>query len=952
MSTQGRLQRRFPGSAVLIPLSVFDDEDFQSAIVDAISKMSHQEVAEMKPKVKKAGERHIEERDTTDPSIVTDLLATILSSVGDSILAPALVKKTREQVCWKDAKVPWRRSPLWLLVRVTIQTIMSRANEESLYKQFMIFLMASILKATDALPVSSEVLYCMVAKISGRLQKLRKDSQYSWFESVGNVLTSAALRIEVDWKEINRVLDSDLQFEPISAAWLRRDSYSLCPALQEFIESIESRQPIVAGATFRPSWSVPEWDSLSLPSLAFLQRDESMTFGLLAFEHWVAVSLDSWLKGNIDTAGTPDNLLRLMETYHEASLRCYSESPDAISLMVLTVMEMWVACDRSACSQNALLLDYDHEIPGELLQSLILPFKNDMQRLHHVEVYLKDRHDRALQTQTPSIFTSFGNPRSFGVRFFASSEYHQTLLQKVKDEAERDIELKKEEFARKKDIYQLHMAKHSALAHEYCDKVNRRTGVITTVHSNSCQSCHHKNFAENQKIEVHEWPLPKVTHQAHNVVFEMQVPDFFRGWRDATAHVITAVLHSSSSTAAQPEDYLANYFAHNHGWTKSSGRFVLASTTKSNRRTHRKAKRLATASESDILVKNGLSFRYYDNTTRSWMSGFEKTDRIPALCTYQLSNSCISLQSFIFRPSHQPNGLSANHIISQQSKCPEHLSVDEFKAMAVLPCGFRLQWLNMLTQLHMPAVDFTKSDVLQILLQVSRQAGPTGVSGKFRPGHQILSDDKFTSAFLDGLELSLRRVKENWETYHALSGFIALSARVLSLSPSAEVSSRCLLFLEECRVVAMSWLALLQEKLKQSENDNTRTEFLSRLLQVAQTCAESFDLDEKHLQSLLSTPSSAAVLIESSIVAQNASHSAPDSRNLVRANGLRRILHKTYKFLRKRLWLETILVLTLPCPRAGLHTPDTRAAVNGNGSQSHMAIGWLGPQPTKARLCL
>ncbi|KAJ2966920.1 hypothetical protein NQ176_g9917 [Zarea fungicola] len=742
MSTKGRLQRQFPGSAVSISLSVFNDEDLHSALVDTICKMSYQEVAEMKPKVKKAGEKHIEERDTTDPSIVTDLLATILHSLGETALVPTLVKNTREQVCWKDARMPWRRSPLWLLVRVTIQTIMSRANKENLYKQFMVFLMASILKSTKTLHVSSEVLYCMVAKISGRLQKLDRDTQYSWLEPVGNVVTDTVSSIQADWKEINRVSDLDLQFEPVSAAWLRWDKYGSYPALQDFIQSIGSRQPIVAGAAFCPPWSLPKWVAMELPNPTFSQDDESATFGLFAFERWVAVSLDSWLTCNMDATDTPDKLLRLMKSYSKASLPCYSENPDAISLMVLTVMELWVACDRSACSQNALLLDYDHEIPGELLQSLILSFRIDMERLHRVEMYLKDRHDRAVQAQTPSIFASFGSSKSFGVRFFASSEYHQDLMRKIEEEAERARDRKRAEFIQKRESYWSHMAKHATLAHEYKDKVNRRTGVVYQVESKSCQRCYHKKAAENQIIEVHEWPLPTMTHQAQNIVFEMHVPDSFRGWRDATAHVIMTVLRSSGSVEAEPDDFLETYFACHRGWAKSSGRFVLASTTKSNRRTHRKGKRLATASESDILVKNGLTFHYYDKTTRSWVSGFATTDKIPALCTYQLSNSCTSLQKFVFRPFHQPNGLSANHVISQQSECPEHLSVDEFKAMAAMPCGFRLQWLNILTQLHMPMVDLTKSDMLKILLQVSRQAGPPGVDYNVRPGHQILNDDR------------------------------------------------------------------------------------------------------------------------------------------------------------------------------------------------------------------
>ncbi|PHH60877.1 hypothetical protein CDD81_1082 [Ophiocordyceps australis] len=82
MSTMGRLKRRFPASSVAIDLEIFQEADLQSALANTISKMSFQEVAEMKPKVKKAGETHIEERDTTHPRVVTEFLATVLHAIG------------------------------------------------------------------------------------------------------------------------------------------------------------------------------------------------------------------------------------------------------------------------------------------------------------------------------------------------------------------------------------------------------------------------------------------------------------------------------------------------------------------------------------------------------------------------------------------------------------------------------------------------------------------------------------------------------------------------------------------------------------------------------------------------------------------------------------------------------------------------------------------------------
>ncbi|KAM3543277.1 hypothetical protein ARSEF1564_003807 [Beauveria bassiana] len=78
MRTKGRLKRHFPGSAVSIPVTTFANSDLHLSMAETVAKMSFQQVKAMKPTVRKSGESHIEERDTTNPAIVTDFLATVV----------------------------------------------------------------------------------------------------------------------------------------------------------------------------------------------------------------------------------------------------------------------------------------------------------------------------------------------------------------------------------------------------------------------------------------------------------------------------------------------------------------------------------------------------------------------------------------------------------------------------------------------------------------------------------------------------------------------------------------------------------------------------------------------------------------------------------------------------------------------------------------------------------
>ena len=106
MSTEGRLLRCFPASCASMSMDKFNEDGWQSTLAHTIAKMSRQVIAEFKPKVMKANDEHIEERDTTDPRLVTDFLATVMSALGETIPPRRIWKNTREEVLWRDAKLP------------------------------------------------------------------------------------------------------------------------------------------------------------------------------------------------------------------------------------------------------------------------------------------------------------------------------------------------------------------------------------------------------------------------------------------------------------------------------------------------------------------------------------------------------------------------------------------------------------------------------------------------------------------------------------------------------------------------------------------------------------------------------------------------------------------------------------------------------------------------------
>lgn len=909
MNTKGRLRRCFPASSVSMQMKTFNEDGCQSTLAHTIAKMSHQEVAEMKPKVMKAGDEHIEERDTTDPDLVTDFLVTVLGVLGDTVPASRIWKNTREEVLWRDARLPWRRSPIWLLVRVALQIFFSRlAPGGTLYKEFMVFLMAHILQVAQTHNLPSDTLYCMMAKVSRRLLKLDRNLKYPWLQRVEEVLLCTRYCIKSRWEAVLRQSDSNLDTESLSVLQFEQGTYASYPELDQFIRQIYSRRSIENKATFDPPWVAVRLDKASLPSIQVTSSDESTFYSLLAFENWVALSLDSWLDYHAAEKETCEQLCSVMRSYHQIASHHYSGNPESLSVMLLTILQLWVACDKSACRHHGLLSDYDPEVPYELLQSLILPLKDQMERLSQVEAYVRARRDGAMSGY-PSIFSSFGHANSFSVRYFAKSLDHQHLLQRIESHANLERKRKKDEFHQLKAEYKRLLELYNQLDCSYYEVVDHTTGIPSQVHRGSCERCSYRSSAELLTIKVHEWPLPTNKLKTQSTIFELQVPKPFNDWRNATTYVLIDVLKSAYDKGGSFEWTLERYLPSFH--KTGARRLSLVSTTKPNRGTHRRGKAIDTATEHDVLVRNGMTYQYYDNAVGCFVSETETTDEIPLMCTYQLSKQCTSLQSFLFRPFRKPNGLSPNDVISQQAYCPDHLSLEEFKAMATLLIGYRIQWSNILTNLHSPAVDFKKVDTVLTLLQISRQAGPPLDKSAYRASHQQLCDEIFAEKFLHGLSLTLDRIEENWESCHALGGFVSLATRLLTLAPSSAASSGCLVFLERCRAVALEWVHLLQDKTKESEKDEQRMEFLVRTFQVAHICVSSFDIDEHHLQELLAKPSEASILIESSIVIQTTMYSALRPQDVFHRNSTqrwRRLLYKSYHIL-----LQEIVERRSPC---------------------------------------
>lgn len=123
MSTAGRVQRNLPSEAIVISSAQMNDPTFRAPFVETLVKLDVFTPKDAYRKSKKGGGEQEESRNAIDPHYITNFLFGILRGTGKARDIHRVHKHVRDDVIWSDALAPWRRSPLWLVLRVAIQTM-------------------------------------------------------------------------------------------------------------------------------------------------------------------------------------------------------------------------------------------------------------------------------------------------------------------------------------------------------------------------------------------------------------------------------------------------------------------------------------------------------------------------------------------------------------------------------------------------------------------------------------------------------------------------------------------------------------------------------------------------------------------------------------------------------------------------------------------------------------
>ena len=903
-SCKGRLQRQFPGPVIRIDAELLADDTFRKQIVAFLTQMDREAV--MFPDDQGANEATAKNMSTAHPGFITHMLTGILRALGNPVEAMYIQKNTRDEMLCKTNRTPWKRSPLWLLLRVALQLNIQahcrHADAQRIYKQFMIFFMARLLEGTLSNQVYRGDLSQMSAKIIRRLIKLGDQPRASWLDFVGDVLRKTHKAGTEIWSYLqckNQKAEqawSDLDRVPCDKTF---DSQMTLGTLSRYLKETSgcNAQPkdLSENLFSHPRISV-EIDSL--PSTE-CHDARSVEFWLADVELWVENHLQSWLAVNVGRERSSTAIAHLTTRYIQDATATYQTRPEEFSLMVLTALELWWAIDRIATESHPLLREYSPEIPIVTVKALLLPCQSQMRRIAFIEDYIQRRRSQA-KSENPSILK---DPKGIAVRCFDQHSLHyHPLLTEIEQGAKGRREYKAVELEDKRSQYNSLMEEADSLQHSYVEATHGRKRMRTSlIHCPYCEKCAIKQKAEAIKIAPHEWPLPRNEHWAKAVVFELDMPVDLREWRDISYAILVDIFSDASQSQPQKvPSSLLDYDELGENGKSSKSRYQLRWHTSSLKTTSADRIGVAFATMDQLLIDNTAQYQPFDmlrsRPIESMLTSFDLRSR----CTFVLPPGPYTrLQYAVDGTSH-----TSNEVLASQDQCHEKLSLHEHYHFGMLRAGHRLQIHNIGREVVSRVLDFNRTETLFLLQQALWQIGPPGEDPIGRDSQTALKESHFSEELVSSLEKLLQDHEENWQNYVAIQASTIILLRIHTMTPHENVRERCGMLLRWVRSITLNWCRSLKGDLERCPEEERRKELRNCILSSSLACHTTFMVDQPYIGGVLDSEQDLATLIECTTTVDNLSPAVKASLSPLALNQSRRfwrVSHRLEGEVRARL---------------------------------------------------
>ena len=867
--TVGRLVRSFPGLRVAVPWAKFSNLDFLREFSEYLHRLDSQYLSK---ESKEALEARAAPWDSQDPFLISEYLMTILTLNGERQTPRLLQKRTRDHALNETAKKPemtWRRSPLWLVLRVALQTSIHRLfpNEksQSQYKSFMLYVTTVIGNHAILSRIPVDVLRVLGSKLARGIYKA-KCRGWDLEDCVCNEALSVLKQIDDYSKGVWLDAQSDepvgvpsLQGIPVLDAdyeLLLTNSLSLLNEYKECHPDHQELRQLVRDM----GGSAP--GSQVFPSSPFTGNRKTRLLTLADHEAWTVNHLEEWLKPGRVTPQDCAKLCNRMQDYFACAKEEYDACPREISSTFLLVLETWTALDKHCIEQCPTHAKFLPGIPKNLLHPLLLPERQQLQRLRKIEEYLASRHKDASHQCNGLLEDE--NIHLYAAEFLKQNQQPENLRMKIEKLAQTKRDEKEQEWREKLREKEDTENVAAELEHEY-----EIVPGNDPTHRASCRRCKKFREAENLKIKTMRHPLPVDEKDLKTVLFELRCPRILHIWRDITWWIIqdlgrTNVVPTSAKESRNPPMLLENYkdlvsFVPGKGSSHPRDIYLASGS--------RGSTRLIPVPQSfdKVYLQNELHFQLFDTKRAIWICDQTQEPSLKDPCTLKLPEGEYSRLEWAFKTSQH----SSNEVLANQIERSRNLDPNEYISFCELRAGQRTQWLNILVDLGDCHLSFEEESTCQLIFQTVWEAGsPHPTKKSTREAHEPLTDADFCFRLLGMLERNINTIRGGWNRHLKMMATVVLVKRILSVNINSEVTAKSVQLLREARQVTLDWTANLKSNARKTTNSkdgNDRELFLHR---SALLCCFTYDVEEAHIGKLLDTDESVEILTYACILTQ------------------------------------------------------------------------------------
>ncbi|KAL8968995.1 MAG: hypothetical protein Q9197_004578 [Variospora fuerteventurae] len=907
MGCSGSLRRKFPAHGLAIPIDKALDPSFRRELCNMLSRLASETVDEMMPQAYKAGSERAEIRDTCHPGLVTEMFMASLSTQGTPHKVQQVQKRIRDDVLWKSCLLPWKRSSLWLLCKISIQTTLLQSTDpqsaRAQYKNFIVYFLADTLSLASRTSLGVDECKVIQMKTARRAAKL-DGMLLPFVQETATAAAKAVARSHDDhWQQLQE-RDADrtttvnlASVEEDTALTLHNCRAALDEALRETGGEPHPEIPIPASSN---DWIIIASDGF--PVLDWnLTNTEEKTYALAEFEGWVWDSLPTWLEDAVDQPCATQcvSIAHTAKSYKTLALDVYDGCPEQLSLLLLVAGELWRALDVLAGSLTPLLHRYPPEIPISIFAPLLLPKRAQMQRLHDLELYIRCRQNNTEFTDC-SVFAdpSRSTANSFASQYYNQSLSHRELHRQIVAKAEKTADEKRQEWQRETDRYNNLKSQYEGRSH--CENSTNKYGIEQ--HDPRCRKCELKSAMDQMAIRIFEWPLPKDDNLCKFVIFELRCPTFFAAWRNLTWMTIHDLGRPRVTVGSDPHDFLHKYDQLKPHYEQNSSRVVLGASVKSITASHYRQMTFPVTLDK-ICTEHGIQWQYYDTACSLWVCDQVEPPSFAGKCETRLPEGPYKTLEYAVNSTNH----GQNAVLASQTECSSELNLQEYIAYGSLRAdGDRTQWLNICRELQATSLSWNTEAVYALIKQSAWQAGPSGDT-HLRIGHSVFNIPEFCTMLLSNISAVVGTIQANRQSVYIMNILVVLLLRTMSLAGSSFVSEAIAL-LRQCRTGLFQWMLGLADALRLTTNANRIQNIRRNLLRVALLCKLTFDTDAEYISEVLTSPEDLSVWAFSSMIAHDNSPGAKsalpaDVRRLLLCD--RKLSHAYHKHLLSLLTTTT-----------------------------------------------